>query len=274
MGTDLNDISSHIPNPSYTPKTPNGPTWKSQNNPLPQTRPGPPSDNITSRDTLYTLIKDRKFSGALQNSTIKSLQSPIEGNTIQIFNEANQTSKAKGLDTSVLRSGYRIAGNRFTIFGSRDKVGGAGMGSEVLQSVCWRPSNMGFGGGSGDNFEMLGDGDVEVTGDENEQVVVQGGRFGGKYAEYLRGTSGDKYRSWKESKVPRMRKYLYGSNRVHKRDTNFVKKNDLRAVQSRETESTVFLWGNPITFELAPECRLLKKVELIERTYSIATLDV
>jgi hypothetical protein len=89
MGTDLNDISSHIPNPSYTPKTPICPTWASQINPLPQTRPGQPSDNITTRDTLYTLIKDRKFSGALQNSTIKSLQSPIEGNTIQIFNEAN-----------------------------------------------------------------------------------------------------------------------------------------------------------------------------------------
>lgn len=136
------------------------------------------------------------------------------------------------------------------MFGSRDKVGGEGigMGFEVLQSVCWRPSCLGIRGGEGVGFEIVGDGDVEVTGDGGVEAGVQGGRFGGKYAEYLRGTSGDRYRSWKESKVPRMRKYLYGSNRVHKRDTNFVKKNDLRAVQSRETESTVFLWGNPITF--------------------------
>jgi hypothetical protein len=272
MGTDLNDISNHIPNPTYSPNNSGGPNWKSQNNPLPQTKQGPINENINSRETLYSLIKDRGFAGASQNRNIKSLQNPIEGDTIQIFNEANQNNGAKNSDTSVLRSRGKIGGNRFTLFGSRDNV--VEEGFEVLQRVCWRPRDLGIRGGSVDNFETLGDGQSMVTGDENEGVVMQGGRFVTKYAEYLRGTSGDKYRSWKESKVPRMRKYLYRFNRVHKRDTNFVKKNDLRAVQSRETEGTVFLWGNPITFELAPERRVLKNVELLERTYSIATLDV
>lgn len=146
-------------------------------------------------------------------------------------------------------------------------------GFEVVRRVCWRPNNLGVHRGSVDGFEELANGE-EVVGDGEEVGVLQGGRLVSKYAEYLRGTEGDKYRSWKESKVPRMRKYMYGSNRAHKRDTNFVKKNDLRAVQSIQTESTVFLWGNPITFVLNPECRLPKRVELLERTYTIATLDV
>ena len=87
MGRDLNDISNHIPPP--TSSNQGAPTWKSQNNPLlPQTKLGPLNENINSRDTLYSLIKDRGPLGAPQNRNVKSQQNPpIEGNTIQIFNE-------------------------------------------------------------------------------------------------------------------------------------------------------------------------------------------
>lgn len=95
-----------------------------------------------------------------------------------------------------------------------------------------------------------------------------------KFHCYQTGASQGRYQNLKESKVPRLRKYLHGENRSFCKAIKLVKKNELRKLDEVNNKVQTFLYGNPIHFDVLTDKKSTKKVTLLANSYMLCTMDV
>lgn len=209
------------------------------------------SSTINSRDTLRNLIKDRKYDSGNSDEKIQIIHSKSERkNGIPHQETSRGSSKSRKRFKKAKPSFY--AKNESFI--TPVKQYGLHNNSQLYKD------------------EILNTFDPEII----EDLERNGGstRFIEKYMEYVSGASGKKYSAYKESKIPRLKKYIKGEHQKYNNAVQLLKSVDMRMLNDLNTNFDSFLYGNPISFDMTPDFKASQKMNLLDQTYNIIALNV